>query len=63
VFSVSGPNGTVKSPAFTVAASGITHVASQTAATAQMVAGVMPYLYFDVYYDATNGQIGLRPKS
>jgi len=28
-----------------------------------MVAGVMPYLYFDVYYDATNGQIGLRPKS
>ncbi len=31
-------------------------------ANARLIAGLLPFLYFDVLYDAANGEIGLRPR-
>ena len=30
---------------------------------ARLIAGFLPFLYFDVLYDAANGEIGLRPRA
>jgi hypothetical protein len=61
IFSTSAPQA-LASPTFAVASSTPARINIAPASATSINAGVLPFRYFDVFYDVKDGVIGLRPK-